>query len=52
MKKIEPTTTTTRDTNHRLLDTISDAYMEEARWLLQGFSAKSLNEEYRKNKKK
>lgn len=51
MKNTE-STTTTRDMNHRLLDTISDAYMEEVRWLLQGFSAKSLNEEYRKNKKK
>lgn len=51
MKNTE-NTTTTRDMNHRLLDTISDAYMEQVRWLLQGFSAKSLNEEYRKKNKK
>lgn len=30
---------------------ISGAYMEEVKWLLQGFQAKSLNEEYKKGKK-
>ena len=52
MKKTTDSPQTTREQNHRLLDNISDAYMEEVRWLLQGFSAKSLNEEYRKNKQK
>lgn len=50
MKK-NTNTTATREQNHKLLDNISDAYMEEVRWLLQGFQAKSMNEEYRKNKK-
>lgn len=52
MKNTTNSTLTAREQNHRMLDTIADAYMEEVKWLLQGFAAKSLNEEYRKSKKK
>ena len=52
MKQTTVSPMTARDFNHRLIDAISDAYMEEVKWLLQGFAAKSMNEEYRKTKKK
>jgi hypothetical protein len=52
MKKTstQRSTLTARETNHKMLDQIDDAYMDTVRWLLQGFVAKTLNEEYRKNK--
>jgi hypothetical protein len=54
MKKTstQRSTLTARETNHKMLDQIDDAYMDTVRWLLQGFVAKTLNEEHGKGKQK
>lgn len=36
---------TDREWIHRLVDVIDDAYLDEVKWLVQPFAAKSLNEQ-------
>lgn len=41
-----------REELHRMVDMVTDPYLEDLRWTLQQYAAKGRNEEYKVNLKK